>query len=168
MIWHGSWTMSTPGRHQGLTWSYSCCSTAQESCQSPSHISSSSASALAHGTLHGWRFASCLYTHTPKMKINKKIKNWTHLITAQTRYCLVSKTPEQVITEQLTIQLKEHCLISPYQYGLRKGQSASDLLLLAVTWHNVLDSEHSLLVIALDIAWTILRVWNRGFLGKLK
>ena len=82
---------------------------------------------------------------------------------------VVSKTLERVIAEQLTLHLDNHHLISPRQFGFRKGRSASDLLLLlSKTWHEALDSGRPSLVIALDIAGAFDRVWHRGLLAKLE
>ena len=75
---------------------------------------------------------------------------------------------EWVIAEQLILHLEEHRLISPRQFGFRKGRSASDLLLLAKSWHNALDSSGSSLVIALDIAGAFDRVRHKGLLAKLE
>ena len=49
---------------------------------------------------------------------------------------VISKTLEQVIAEQLILHLEEHSLISPSQFGFRKGRSASDLLLLLAKSRN--------------------------------
>ena len=82
---------------------------------------------------------------------------------------VVSKLLERVVAEQLTAHLEEHHLLSPRQYGFRKGRSAQDLLLLlAKTWHDALDSGRPSLVIALDIAGAFDRVWHRGLLAKLE
>lgn len=82
---------------------------------------------------------------------------------------VVSKLLERVIAEQLTAHLEEHRLLSPRQFGFRKGRSASDLLLLlAKTWHDALDTGRPSLVIALDIAGAFDRVWHRGLLAKLE
>ncbi|KAG0714754.1 RNA-directed DNA polymerase from mobile element jockey [Chionoecetes opilio] len=55
------------------------------------------------------------------------------------------------------------------QYGLRKGRSASDLLLLlSKSWQDSLDSGRPSLVIALDIAGAFDCVWHKGLLAKLE
>ena len=82
---------------------------------------------------------------------------------------VMSKILERVIAEHLTRHLEEHHLLSPQQYGFRKGRSASDLLLLlAKTWHDALDSGRPSLVIALDISGAFDRVWHKGLLAKLE
>ena len=82
---------------------------------------------------------------------------------------VVSKTLERVIADQLTLHLEKHRLISPRQFGFRKGCLASDLLLLlAKSRHNALDSGRPSLVIALDIAGAFDRVWHRRLLAKLE
>ena len=65
--------------------------------------------------------------------------------------------------------LEEHHLQSPMQFGFRKGQSTSDLLLLlAKSWHDVLDAGRPSSVIALDIAGAFDCVWHRGLMAKLE
>ena len=82
---------------------------------------------------------------------------------------VVSKSLERVISEQLTLHLEEHRLISLRQFWFRKGRAVSNLLfLLALTWHNVLDSSRPSRVIALVIIEALDRVWHRGFLAKLE
>ena len=81
----------------------------------------------------------------------------------------LSKILERIIAEQLTCHLEEHHLLSPRQYGFRKGRSASDLLLLlSQTWQDALDSGRPSLVVALDIAGAFDRVWHKGLLAKIE
>ena len=82
---------------------------------------------------------------------------------------VVSKIFERIIGEQLTAYLEEHHLLSPRQYGFRKGRSTSDLLLLlSKSWHDSLDSGRPSLVIALDIAGAFDCVWHKGLMAKLQ
>ena len=69
----------------------------------------------------------------------------------------------------MTKFLDENHLLSPRQFGFRKGRSTSDLLLLlSKSWHDALDAGRPSLVIALDIAGAFDTVWHQGLIAKLE
>ena len=110
-----------------------------------------------------WKEARVTPVHKKKDKTNPSNYRPISLLS------VVSKVLERIIAEQLTGHLEEHHLLSPHQFGFRRGRSASDLLLLlAKKWHTALDFGHPSLVIALDIAGAFDRVWHRGLLAKLE
>ncbi|XP_045105469.1 uncharacterized protein LOC123500981 [Portunus trituberculatus] len=82
---------------------------------------------------------------------------------------VVSKIFERIIGEQINKYLEENHLLSPKQFGFRKGRSTSDLLLLlSKSWHDALDAGRPSLVIALDIAGAFDSVWHHALTTKLQ
>ena len=81
----------------------------------------------------------------------------------------VGKILEALITTSITTFLDSQYLLSPKQFGFRKGKSAADLLLLqSSSWNHSLDCGKDTFVIALDIAGAFDRVWHQGLTAKLR
>ena len=73
----------------------------------------------------------------------------------------ISKILEKVITDEISQHLDEHKLLSKRQFGFRASRSTGDLLLLlSKNWQEALDRGLDILVIALDIAEALDRVWH--------
>ena len=82
---------------------------------------------------------------------------------------VVGKLLEAIIASKVTSFMETHHLLSPKQFGFRRGRSAADLLLLqSAAWNTALDGGSDVYVIALDIAGAFDRVWHRGIVAKLQ
>ena len=82
---------------------------------------------------------------------------------------VAGKVLEGIIAAHITSHLDSQHLLSPRQFGFRKGRSAADLnLLLTNDWSNALDQGRHTAVLALDIAGAFDRVWHAALVERLR
>ena len=73
------------------------------------------------------------------------------------------------MADQVASFLESYHILSRLKFAIRKGTSSADLMLGSLsTWQNSLGLGKDTIVIDLDIACAVDRIWHAGLLSKLK
>ena len=78
---------------------------------------------------------------------------------------VVGNVFERIVAQVVCCHLSENYLLSNQQFGFRPRRPTSDLqMLLTKKWQDVLDDGQDTVIVALDIASALNRMWYVGLL----